>query len=74
MQEKSVTVKPKWYVGVKSGGTYIHCNIFKDTVIPTPGRYPEYAFCFGGYTTRRKAIQVAMFQNYYIDSPQPCKV
>jgi len=71
MAEKTTTVKPKWYVGVKTGSTIYHCDIFKDHTIPTVKRYPQYGFCWGGYPTKRKALQVAMYHNYAIDTPEP---
>lgn len=60
----------KFYVGVKKNPRY-HCDIFRDNPDNvTEGNYPKYKFCFGGYNTKRKAVQVAMYQNYYIDTPQ----
>ena len=64
--------RQKWYVGVK--GNY-HCDIFKDQPDNvTQDNYPKYNYCFGGYNTKRKALQVAMYQNYYIDTPQHFEV
>lgn len=66
--------RKKWYVGVKYNPRF-HCDIFKDNPDNvTEGNYPKYAFFFGGYNTKRKALQVSMYQNYYIDSPEPFTV
>lgn len=68
-------MKHKYYVGVKESKkslNYSHVDIFRD--------YPKnvefdtynglYIFCYGGYTTMRKAVQVAMYHNYIIDTSQ----
>jgi hypothetical protein len=63
----------KWYVAVKASHKS-HVDIIKDTNEPTAARYPQYAYMFGGYRTQRKAIQVAMYHNFGIDTPQPNKL
>jgi hypothetical protein len=64
----------RWYVGIVNGTPYNRCDIFGSTLEPTPANHGfKYAFCFGGYRTKAKAIQVAMYHNYGIDTPQPDK-
>lgn len=64
--------QPRWYVGVKYHGSYTHCDIFKSLAVPTFESHGKlYAFCWGGYKTRKKAIEIAMYHNYAIDTPQP---
>jgi hypothetical protein len=58
-----------WYVAVKARKGLYHCDIIKTAAAPTAQNYPQYNFMFGGYSTRRKAEQVAMYQNYVIDTP-----
>ena len=64
--------KYKWYAAVKKMEIgFYHCDIIKieSTIEPTKELYPQYNFMFGGYSTKRKAEQVAMYQNYVIDTP-----
>jgi len=65
--------KYKWYAAVKvRAESYLrHCDIIKieSNITPTQADYPQYNFMFGGYSTKRKAEQVAMYQNYIIDTP-----
>lgn len=45
--------------------------IFRSNKIPTESNHPKNVlFAWGPYYTRRKATQVAMYQNYYIDNEQ----
>ena len=58
----------KYYVGVKNN---YHCDIFRSKELPVKSTHGhKYNFCFGGYPTIKKAVQVAMYQNYGIDTPQ----
>lgn len=63
----------KWYAAVKiiNPSRFYHCDIIKieSNITPTQADYPQYNFMFGGYSTKRKAVQVAMYQNYVIDTP-----
>ena len=62
----------QWHVGVKKG---YHADIFKATGEVTESTHGRlYKFCFGPYRTQREAIQVAMYQNYVIDTPQPARI
>ena len=66
----------KWYAGVKKYSSgYNHADIFSYTGEVTEKTHGHlYAFCFGSYRTQREAIQVAMYQNYIIDTPQPERI
>jgi len=56
----------KYYVGCKGNS---HAWIFRSNTEPTTNNHPAGTlFAFGGYTTRRKAEQVAMYQNYFLDN------
>jgi hypothetical protein len=58
----------KYYVGVKSN---YRCDICRSKQEPTQVIHgKKYLYFFGGYHTIRKAIQVAMYQNHGIDTPQ----
>lgn len=63
----------KWYTAVKicNSSRFYHCDIIKieSNIAPTQVDYPQYNFMFGGYSTKRIAVQVAMYQNYVIDTP-----
>lgn len=62
--------RKKYYVAVKCNKPRYHCDIIITGVEPTQKTHGhKYGFCFGGYATRRKALQVAMYQGYVIDNP-----
>ena len=63
----------KWYAAIKKNNS-AHVDIIKDTDTPTPDKYPKYSYMYGGYRTQRRAVQVAMYHNFYIDTPQPNKL
>lgn len=61
--------RAKYYVGVKKSNRKC-CDIFASATVPTEKTHgARYNFCFGGYRTKREAVQVAMYQNYIIDNP-----
>ena len=63
--------KGLYYVGVKPPH-YTHVDIFQCRDVPSQSTHGHvYAFCYGGYKLKRQAIEVAMYHNYYIDTPQP---
>ena len=63
--------KGLWYVGIKKP-RYTHVDLFQARTTPTESSHGHlYAFTYGGYKTKRKALEVAMYHNYYIDSPEP---
>ena len=63
----------KWYTAIKQNNKS-HVDIIKDIDTPTADRYPQYAYMYGGYRTQRKAIQVAMYHNFWIDTEPPSKL
>ena len=55
-----------YYVGYKGNG---RAEIYLSAVEFTESYHPENVrFAFGGYQTRKKAEQVAMYQNYGLDN------
>ena len=64
----------KYYAAVKKNGggyyKYNHVDIISMDGIPSEDKTPQYAFMFGGYKTKRKAIEIAMYYNYIIDTPR----
>ena len=61
-----------YYVGYKGNG---RAEIFLSSIIPTNEIHPDNVkFCFGGYRTRKKAEQVAMYQNYGLDNDWQKKI
>ena len=67
----------KYYVGVSdSGHSFRDATIFRSEVEPDEGCHPiNHLYAWGGYSTRKKAIEVAMYQGYRIvtrrDKPAP---
>jgi len=58
--------KPKYYVGYK--GVYTPAILFRSVEVPENNTMtPDgVKFCWGPYSTQRKAEQVAIYQNYAI--------
>lgn len=64
--DKEGTEAMKYYVGAKQN---MHALIFRSKTEPTTENHPiNIRFCWGGYYTRSKAEQVAMYQNYIIEN------
>lgn len=63
-------MKSKYYVAVKSKVKGLHADIVRMSNEPKQEDFPQYAFMWGGYSHKWRAIQVAMYQNYIIDTPQ----
>ena len=58
----------KYYVAVKKN---YHCDIIRSQIVPTQLTHGnKYLFCYGNYPTVKKCIQVAMYHNLGIDTPQ----
>ena len=56
----------KYYVGYKG---HNHALIFRSEIEPTNENHPDnILFAWGGYYTRSKAEECAMYQNYYIEN------
>ena len=61
-------MKTKYYVGVKKN---YHCDIFRSKQEVTKETHGNrYLFCFGGYSSLKNTVRVAMYHNYGIDTPQ----
>ena len=58
---------PLWYAAVKKYTGHIHVDILKLYKDPTYAERPMYSFMFGGYRTRKEAIQIAAYHNYTVD-------
>ena len=65
-------MKFKYYVAIIKKSNCFSCDIIRinANVQPEKSTFPQYAYMFGGYSTRKKALQVAMYQNYKINSPE----
>jgi hypothetical protein len=58
----------KYYVGVKKN---YHCDIFRSKELVTEKTHGiRYLFCYGGYSSLKNTIRVAMYHNYFIDTPR----
>ena len=63
----------QYYVAVKDSAGYrlAHVDIITAEVTPTRESHGNrYEFAIGGFPTKMKAVEVAMYQNYVIDSPE----